>query len=145
VNAVRAVLRMLGITALVAGGVVFALVALTLVILLGPIVFWLAWNVLDFGSAVGLHDLGFWAIVLATLFLVAGWFGKVLITAIVFLVDPTWFHEGTARVHWPEPTFRNFVAVALLALLASRPHARRHKRYRRRDGGRSCSAPGDPV
>ncbi len=41
---------------------------------------------------------------------------------IVFLVDPSWFH-GTAQVRWPEPTFRNFVAVVLLALLASRPHA----------------------
>ena len=128
-----ALLRILGVTALVAGGIVFALVALTLMILLGPIVFWLAWNVLDFGNAIGLHDLGFWAIVLATLFLVVGWLGKMLITAIVFLVDPTWFQEGTARVHWPEPTFRNFVAIALLALLASRPHARRHKQRRLRD------------
>ena len=48
-----------------------------------------------------------------------------LITAIVFLVDPSWFHAG-AQVHWPEPTFRNFIAVALLALLASRPHSHAH-------------------
>ena len=126
------VLRILGIGALVAGGLVFAIVAFTLIVLLGPIIFWLAWNVLDFGNALGLHDLGFWAIVLATLFLVAGWLGKVLITGIVFLVDPSWFH-GSALVHWPAPTFRNFVAVALLALLASRPHARRHTRSRDRD------------
>ena len=92
------------------------------VILLGPLIFWLAWNVLGLASAVGLPELGFWGIVLATVFLVVSWFGKVAITAIVFLVDPSWFH-GAARVHWPEPTFRNFVAVALLALLASRPHA----------------------
>jgi hypothetical protein len=134
----RSLLRILRLGALVAGGLLFALVAFTLIVLLGPIVFWLAWNVLDFGDAVGLHDLGFWAIVLATLFLVAGWFGKVLITAIVFLVDPAWFH-GAAVVHWPEPTFRNFVAVALLALLASRPHARRHKS--RRDRGKPASEP----
>jgi hypothetical protein len=38
--------------------------------------FWLAWNVLDFGHAVGLPELGFWAIVLATTFLLIGWFGK---------------------------------------------------------------------
>ena len=52
-----------------------------------------------------------------------------MITGIVFLVDPSWFH-GTAQVRWPEPTFRNFVAIALLALLASRPHAhtQRHRR-----------------
>ena len=39
----------------------------------------------------GLPELSFWGIVLATLFLVVGWFGKVLITAIVFLVEPSWF------------------------------------------------------
>jgi hypothetical protein len=126
---VRATLRALGIGALVAGGFFIAAVALAAVLLIGPVIFWLAWNVLDFAHAVGLPELGFWGIVLATLFLVVGWFGKVLITGIVFLVEPSWF-EGSARVHWPEPTFRNFVAVALLALLASRPHAHAH-----RDGG----------
>ena len=120
-------LRLVGLGALAAGGVLLALFVFTVVILIGPIVFWLAWNVLDFGEAVGLHDLGFWAIVLATLFLVVGWFGKVLITAIVFLVDPSWFHQS-ALVHWPSTTFRNFVAVCLLALLASRPQTRAHKR-----------------
>jgi hypothetical protein len=127
------VLRILGIGALVAGGLVVALVALVTAILLSPLVFWVAWNVLDFASAVGLPELGFWGIVLATLFLVLGWFGKVVFTAVVFLVDPSWFH-GAAEVRWPEPTFRNFVAVALLALLASRPHANAHKRPRRDKG-----------
>jgi hypothetical protein len=119
------VLRILGIGTLVAGG----LAALIAAILIGPLIFWIAWNVLNFASAVGLPELGFWGIVLATLFLVVSWFGKVLITAIVFLVDPSWFH-GAAQVRWPEPTFRNFVAVALLALLASRPHAHAHKHRR---------------
>jgi hypothetical protein len=126
----RVALRVLGIGALVAGGLVVALAALASVIVLGPLVFWIAWNVLDFGSALGLAELGFWGIVLATLFLVAGWLGKVVITGIVFLVDPSWL-DGTAQVRWPEPTFRNFVAVALLALLASRPHAHAHKTRRR--------------
>ena len=122
-------LRVLGIGALVAGGLAMVIAALVAIVLLGPLVFWIAWNVLDFGPAVGLPELGFWAIVLVTLFLVVGWFPKVVITGIVFLVDPSWFH-GTAQVRWPEPTFRNFVAVALLALLASRPHAQtqRHRR-----------------
>jgi hypothetical protein len=127
------VLRILGIGALVAGGLVVALAALVAAILLGPLIFWVAWNVLDFASAVGLPELGFWGIVLATLFLVVGWFGKVVIAAIVFLVDPSWFH-GAAEARWPEPTFRNFVAVALLALLASRPHAHAHERTRRSRG-----------
>jgi hypothetical protein len=124
------VLRILGIGALVAGGLVVALTAFIGAILLGPLIFWIAWNVLDFAAAVGLPELGFWGIVLATLFLVVSWFGKVVIAAIVFLVDPSWFH-GAAEVRWPEPTFRNFVAVALLALLASRPHAHAHERTRR--------------
>jgi hypothetical protein len=129
----RIVLRILGIGALVAGGLAVALAALIAAILLGPLIFWFAWNVLDFASAVGLPELGFWGIVLATLFLVVGWFGKLAFTAIVFLVDPSWFH-GAAEVRWPEPTFRNFLAVALLALLASRPHAHAHERTRRRKG-----------
>ena len=129
----RIVLRILGIGALVAGGVAVALAALIAVVLLGPLMFWVAWNVLNFASALGLPELAFWGIVLATLFLVVGWFGKVVIAAIVFLVDPSWFH-GAAEVRWPEPTFRNFVAFALLALLASRPHAQAHKRTRRNKG-----------
>jgi hypothetical protein len=127
------VLRIFGIGALVAGGLAVALVALITAILLGPLIFWVAWNVLDFASAVGLPELAFWGIVFATLFLVVGWFGKVVIAAIVFLVDPSWFH-GAAEVRWPEPTFRNFVAVALLSLLASRPHAHGHGRTRRNKG-----------
>ena len=126
----RVLLWILGIGTLVAGGIAVALAVLLSAILLGPLVFWLAWNVLDFGHAIGLPELGFWATVLATLFLVVGWFPKLVITAIVFLIDPSWFH-GAARVHWPDPSFRNFVAVALLALLASRPHAHAHKQRRR--------------
>jgi hypothetical protein len=130
----RVLLRILGIGALVAGGLAVVVAALVAMVLLGPVVFWLAWNVLDFGHAVGLPELGLWGIVLATVFLVVGWFPKVVITGIVFLVDPSWFH-GTAQVHWPQPTFRNFVAIALLALLASRPHA--HAEKHRRKGARS--------
>jgi hypothetical protein len=137
----------LGVGALAAGGLLLALFVFAVVILIGPIVFWLAWNVLDFGEAVGLHDLGFWAIVLATLFLVVGWFGKVLITAIVFLFDPSWFHQS-ALVHWPATTFRNFVAICLLALLASRPQTRAHKRAagkKRRGHVEVVDGPGGPY
>jgi len=123
----RVLLQVLGVGVLVAGGVAVALAALAAAVLFGPLLFWLAWNVLDLAGAVGLPELGFWGIVLATVFLVVSWFGKVLITAVVFLVEPSWF-DGAAEVRWPEPTFRNFVAVALLALLASRPHAHAHAR-----------------
>lgn len=119
-------LRVLGIGALVAGGAALALAALIVAILIGPLVFWLAWNVLELGPALGLPELGFWAVLLATLFLIAGWIGKVAITAVVFLLDPEWL-DGAASVQWPEPTLRNFVAIALLAILATRPHARAHE------------------
>jgi hypothetical protein len=125
------VLRVLGIGALVAGGLAVALAALAAALLIGPLIFWVAWNLLDFASATGLPELSFWGILLATLFLVVSWFGKIVVAAVIFLVDPSWFH-GAAEVRWPEPTLRNFVAVALLALLASRPHAHAHERTRRR-------------
>ena len=127
----RIVLRLLGIGALLAGGLFVAVAALVAAFLFGPLIFWLAWNVLDFASSMGLPELSFWGVLLAALFLVVGWFGKVVIAAIVFVVDPSWF-EGAAQVRWPDPTFKNFVAFALLALLASRPHSHAHKRTRRR-------------
>lgn len=125
------VLRVLGIGALVAGSLAVAAAVIVGTVFLAPLVFWIAWNVLDFASAVGLPELGFWGIVLVTLFLVLSWAGKVFYAAVVFLVDPSWFHGG-AQVHWPEPTFRNFVAVALLALLVTRPHAQAARQDRRR-------------
>ncbi len=128
----RTMLKILGFGALVAGGLALAVTAFIAVVLLGPFVFWLAWNELNFAHAVGLPELGFWAIVLATLFLVLGWAGKVLITGIVFLVNPSWFEHGSANVHWPSPTFKNFIAVALLAILAARPHSRTHHESGRR-------------
>jgi hypothetical protein len=131
--AFRIALRILGIGALVAGGLAVALAALIAAILIGPLIFWIAWNVLDLAHAIGLPELGFWGIVLATVFLVVSWFGKVAIAAIVFVVEPAWF-DGAAEIRWPEPTLRNFVAVALLALLASRPHAHAHQRTHRKKG-----------
>ena len=117
-------MKVFGIGALVAGSIAVVAALLVATVLIGPIVFWLAWNELDFGHAVGLPELGFWGIVLATMFLGLGWAGKTAIAAVVFLADPSWFH-GAAQVHWPDTTFRNFVAIALLALIATRPRAQR--------------------
>ena len=116
----------LGIGALIAGGVVFFAGLVAMALLIGPFLFWLAWNVLDFGVAIGLDELGFWAIVFATVFLVVDWFGKTVIAGIVMLVDPGWF-QAEATLRWPEPSFKHFIAVALLAGLASFPHSRKHK------------------
>ncbi len=118
--------QIMGIGALVAGGATLVIAFIVMALLIGPLVFWFAWNVLDFGPAIGLPELGFWAIILATLFLTFGWFGKVVITGFVFLIDPGWFQAST-EMTWPEPRLRNFIAVALLAILAARPHARAKK------------------
>ena len=117
-------MRAFGIGALVIGSIAAVAALFAATVLFGPIIFWIAWNKLDFAHAVGLPELGFWGILLATLFLGLGWVGKMAIVAIVFLVDPSWFHGG-AQAHWPEPTFRNFVAIALLAVIATRPRASR--------------------
>ena len=124
-------MKIFGIGALVAGSIAVLAGLLLATVLIGPILFWLAWNVLDFAHAVGLPELGFWGIVLATLFLGLGLAGKLVVTAIVFLADPSWFH-GAAQMHWPEPTFKNFVAIALLAAIATRPRASRKWEKRRR-------------
>jgi hypothetical protein len=122
----RSWLHVLGIGALVTGGATVVLWLLAVALFIGPLVFWFAWNVLKFGQAIGLPALGFWAIILASVFLAMGWFGKVAIAAFVFLIDPSWL-GGTATVRWPEPTFRNLLAIMLLSILAARPRSRAHK------------------
>jgi hypothetical protein len=108
------VLAILGLGALLAGAVALVVGGL----LLGPLLVWLAWNVLDLAHAVGAPELGFWGLVLAAVFLAIGLAGRVIIVAAVFLIDPDWFH-ASARLHWPEPTFRNFIAICLILIVAS--------------------------
>lgn len=116
------VLALLGIGALITGAVALVVGGL----LLGPLFVWLAWNVLDLAHAVGAGELGFWGLVLTAVFLAIGLAGRALIVAIVFLVDPGWLHHS-ANLHWPEPTFRNFVAILLLLLVASASTQAGHK------------------
>lgn len=108
------VLAILGLGALLAGAAALVIGGL----LFGPLLVWLAWNVLDLAHAVGAPELGFWGLVLVAVFLAIGLAGRVIIVAAVFLIDPDWFH-GSARLHWPEPTFRNFVAICLILIVAS--------------------------
>ncbi len=131
-SALRTLAHTLGLGTLVAGGLAIAFWILMALLLIVPVVFWFAWNELGLGPAMGLPELGFWGIVLASLFLTLGWFGKVVIVAVVFFVDPAWF-SGQTPVRWPEPTLRNFVAVALLAMLAASPHARQRASDKRDD------------
>jgi len=127
------VIRVFGVGALAAGAITIAIWLALAAMLVGPVLFWFAWNVLDFGPAVGLPELGFWAILLATLFLVVGWFGKVTLAGVVFLADPSWL-QGEALMRWPEPTLRSILAIAVLGALAARPHARKHRSDKRKPG-----------
>jgi hypothetical protein len=120
------VLALLGLGALIAGAVAVVIGGL----LLGPLLVWLAWNVLDLAHAVGADELGFWGCLLVALFLAIGLAGRIVIAGIVFLVDPHWFH-ASARLHWPTPSFTNFVAICLLLIVASfsaHSHGSGHKR-----------------
>ena len=122
------VLAILGLGALLAGAVVLVIFGL----LLGPLLVWLSWNVLDLAHAMGAPELGFWGIVLAAVFLAIGLAGRILIVAAVFLIDPDWFH-GSARLHWPDPTFKHFIAICLLLTVASASaHQHHHHDGRRR-------------
>ncbi len=104
----------------ITGAGIAALVVLGL--LLAPLAVWLAWNVLDLGSAVGLGDLSFWGVVLLALFLASGWFVRVVIVALVFAIEPAWY-GGTAELQFPEPSLAHFVAVAILLAVAGLGHA----------------------
>jgi hypothetical protein len=88
-----AMLRILGIGALIAGGLTVAIAAIAAVLLLSPLVFWVAWNVLDFAHAVGLPELSFWGIVLATCFSFSAGC-KVVIAGIIF----SSIHPGSQTV-----------------------------------------------
>ena len=120
------VLALLGLGALVTGVVAVVVGGL----LLGPLLVWLAWNVLGLAGAVGAGELGFWGLVLVAVFLAVGLAGRVLIVAVVFLIDPAWLHRS-ATLHWPAPTLRNFVAVCLLLAVAS-VSAHSHKDWHRK-------------
>jgi hypothetical protein len=101
-------------------GAVVAVVAAAVIggLLVGPLLVWLAWNVLGLAHAVGAGELGFWGIVLTAVFLAVGLAGRVIVVGVIFLLDPAWLHRS-AHLHWPAPTLRNFVAICLLLLVAS--------------------------
>lgn len=117
----RTFLAILGIGALVTAGVAALVTLIVLALLVAPALVALAWNVLDFGKAIGAGSLDFWGCVLMGWFLASPFFIRFVIAALVFITDPDWFHRAGV-LHWPEPTFKNFVAVVILLLVLSFPH-----------------------
>ncbi len=119
------------------GGLVFGLVGIGILVisaialLIAPIVVWFAWNVLDFGKSIGAGDLGFWGIILLSIFLVGGAFIRIVTVSLVFLIDPAWFSKA-GILTWPDPTFKLWVATVILVLVASHSAAatRRRADYR---------------
>jgi len=103
------------------------LVISVIALLIAPVIVWLAWNVLDFGKAIGAGDLGFWGIILLSIFLVGGAFIRIVVVSVVFIIDPDWFSKA-GTLMWPEPTFKLWVATVILVLVASHSAAATSKR-----------------
>jgi hypothetical protein len=127
---VRTVLGILGITALVTAGIAAVLTLIVLALLVAPALVALAWNVLDFGKAIGAGSLDFWGCVLLGWFLASPFPIRLLIVFLVFVTDPDWFHRAGV-LHWPEPTVKNFIAVVILLLVLSFPHGHSERERRR--------------
>jgi hypothetical protein len=115
----------LGIGAFLAGATALVVALVVIGLLLAPLAVWLAWNVLDFASAIGAPELGFWGIVLLTLFLMTGFGGRLLIALIVWIVDPQWL-AGSETLHWPQWSLETFFALVILLLVAHVPARARH-------------------
>jgi hypothetical protein len=122
----------IGLGTLVAGATSLIILLALIAFAAAPLAVWLAWNVLDFAGSIGAPELGLGGILLLTLFLIGGFGLRILIALIVALVDPAWL-DGSARLHWPEPSFRTFIALALLLAVAAVPRRPRDHAPRRRD------------
>ena len=56
-----------------------------------------------------------------------GFGGRLLLLILVWLFGPRWLH-ASATLHWPQGSFRTFVALFILLLVAQTPvRARRHR------------------
>jgi hypothetical protein len=128
---VRTVLGILGFGVLLTAGIAALLVLAVLALLVAPALVAVAWNLLDFGEAIGAGSLDLWGCVLLGWFLASPFWLRLLIVLIVFIGDPAWFHRA-GELQWPEPTLRNFIAIAILLLVASFSHGHSHGDHERR-------------
>jgi hypothetical protein len=121
------VLNGFGLGALLIGASTIVVTLVIISMIMAPIAVWVAWDALHFGRAIGAAELGFWGIILLTFFLVSGFGGRLLLSILVWLFDPGWLHSS-ATLHWPQGSFRTFVALFILLLVAQTPlRARRHR------------------
>lgn len=134
----RGLLVVLGFGALLTAGIAVVAALVVLALLIAPALVWIAWDVLDFGAAVGLGTLGFWGCVLLGWFLAAPMAIRLIIVLVVFIVEPSWLDDA-ARVNWPEPTLTNLLAIVILLIVAGMSHGSSGGGDRRR---RREAAPG---
>jgi hypothetical protein len=136
----RNVLVALGLGALIAGSIALFAAIVLLILLVAPALVALAWNVLDFGEAIGAGSLGFWGCVLLGWFLASPFPIRLLIVFLVFVFDPDWFHKAGV-LHWPEPTVKNFVAITILLIVMSFSHWHGQRERRRVEISSSTASP----
>lgn len=134
----RGPLIALGFGALLTAGIAMVAALVVLALLIAPALVALSWNVLDFGTAIGLGTLGFWGCVLLGWFLAAPMAIRLIMVLVVFIADPAWLNDA-ARVTWPEPTLKNLLAIVILLAVASMSHGSSGGREKQR---RRETAPG---
>jgi hypothetical protein len=121
------VLNGFGLGALFIGASTIVVTLVIISMIMAPIAVWVAWDLLHFGRAIGAPELGLWGVILLTLFLVSGFGGRLLLSLLVWAFDPGWLH-ASATLQWPQGSFRTFVALVILLLVAQTPvRARRHR------------------
>jgi hypothetical protein len=89
------------------------------ILVLSPGLVYAAWNVLALGQAVGLGPMQAPALVATALFLAAGFWGRMILVGVAFIVSPAWW-DASARLHWPSPDAKTFLALGLMLLVAGR-------------------------
>lgn len=113
-------LSYLGLGVLAGAGASAIVAFFAFLLLLDPFFVWLAWDHMHFGQAIGLPSLSFfWGIVGLSLLIGGGTLMRLLVVAIVFLENPSWLHGGSSAVHFPTPSLHNFIALAILILVAA--------------------------
>ena len=126
-NSSRPWIALLPLGALFVGAGSLVLLAVADVVLIAPVAVRLAWDKLGLASAAGLPTIGFWGVLLGTSFLVLGTIGRLLVVLFVWMFDPSWL-AGSAMLHWPQASWRTFLAFVLLFFVAQIPkhnHAER--------------------
>lgn len=100
------------------GGSLIGILALVLMCLT-PLLVYLSWNVMQLGPAMGFQPLDFWPLIGLSFFLACGFILRFFYLLLGFTLLPMLLPVGSAAIHMPELTFKNFIAITLLLLCCS--------------------------